>query len=92
MQTKPSTHRLHCQSSQAGLLLSLHMGDMQGAPRVAWAGAIPPRASRYSCSHISTPTHPQHLTGSFFTFSHIQAAGWLLLACSHADLGTHWLR
>lgn len=35
--------------------------------------------------------HPQHLSCSFFTFSHIQATGQLRLALLHADLGTHWL-
>lgn len=41
---------------------------------------------------ISISTHPQHLSCSFFTFSHIQATGQLFLALLQANLGTHWLR
>lgn len=69
-------------------------GETRGGPEGAWDRKRPSHrwALWSSCCHVSSSTHPEHLSCSFFTFSHIQATGQLLLALLHASLGRHRLR
>ena len=69
-------------------------GGTQGVPEQGWGRKRPSDhwALWPSHCHNGISTHPEHLSCSFFTFSHIQATSQLLLALLHADLGAHWLR